>query len=708
MQQNKMSTERRYVFFFTMLSMVIGLLIMNLEIFEDHYVIESFADGQYGRDNTTLWVLSCHYICTFLIKLLSLTGVRLFWYNIFLLIVTLWATYLNFSLIWQADLTHKKTISSLTVLFLTPEIWMQLNWTVVSIYGLVTGGVYIIRMLCANQSLRKYWTVTFLMVLSFSLRIDSEWFAIVVCGCLVFANLFWEFLKKRGSFAKRIVGVFQNNWKLLSFSAIALSLIAILHISYIWLMDIYEPGFLEWNSQRSWIDDYELPPYDEYGEKWNEMGVYWQDYILLQTQNWVDDEYFTPERIQLISDFVKEYQPGQISSLGEGITLAASQMAARPLFLWNLILIGIIVLKRGKSVAFTSLGMAVLYFIMALYFLYRGRLITRITSGIVLCVFITQVYLLSSSTFCKKIAVPLKARKFVALAEVIVCVGILFIKAPLGSDSILGMYKSWCTGNMNMVVTAFTNARNSETYSAELNDMILSDKENAYCVLLSQSWLQHYPLNAKSVFEMNVEGSCDNLFYCGQYLSHLSPIERVKENYEIINPFRQANQANIRFVCRTEELESLMNVITDYIRFHYHPDIAYAVEGLYGENGQMAVVRYETGLEYSKTLDGKISLEERQEEDLPGNLIKIAVRISDSMVLGNGEEYVLCLDDLEGTKRYYHSYKGESESDNEVVFILPYSDLKGSDEYKAQIIVVTKGEKILIGDESYYVPLGTY
>lgn len=703
MKQNRKSIKRRYVFFFTMLSIVIGLLIMNLEIFEDHYVIESFADGQYGKDNTTLWVLSCHYICTFLIKLLSFTGLRLFWYNIFLVVVTLWATYLNFSMIWRADLIHKKTISFFTVLFLTLEIWMQLNWTVVSIYGLVTGGVYIIYMLRSNQSLGEYWTVILLMLLSYSLRIDSEWFAIVVCGCLIFANLFWTFFQEKKPFTKKLTSVFKNNWRLLSLSVIAVSAIVILHISYIWMMDIYEPGFLEWNSQRSWIDDYALPPYDEYGEKWNEMGIYWQDYTLLKTQNWVDDEYFTTERIQNISDFVKRYQPSQVASLKEALEFTVAQLASRPLFLWNLLLVAIIIYKGDKSVILTSLGMSMVYFVMALYFLYRGRLITRITSGITICMFITQIYLLSTSLHRPPKWFSLKVKKINTMAKVILCIGIVFIRAPWGSNSIFGMYRNWCTGNMNAVITAFTNQQDSATYSAELNDMILSDKGNAYCVLLSQTWLQHYPLNAKSVFEMNEEGASDNLFYCGQYLSHLSPIEKVKENYGITNPFRQANQDNLRFVCQTAELESLMNVITDYIRLHYHSDIAYAVEWLYGDNAQMAVVKYETRMEYDKVIDGELSWG-GQLEELPGNLVNFTIRLSNVGLFEKAEDYVLCVEDINGTVRSYHSYKG-AESVGEMQFVLPRSDLKSSDGYKIRVIVISEGEKILIQDELYYNPL---
>ena len=85
----------------------------------------------------------------------------------------------------------------------------------------------------------------------------------------------------------------------------------------------------------------------------------------------------------------------------------------------------------------------------------------------------------------------------------------------------------------------------SQTINREILDSVLQNKDNFYFILVSNNWLQYFPLTDKDILRTSDIGTASNIAFLGQYVVGLAPTKNNLNDYNIQNPFKDLVNKNI-------------------------------------------------------------------------------------------------------------------------------------------------------------------
>lgn len=577
---------------------ILGVLLAQNEVFQDDWYIEASADGFFGDDNRSLLVLGPNYLITGIIYLLSLTGIRLFWLHWILIGMN----FLSHILIATVLLKNKgrfcgALISLLFGLFMMPLVSFEFQFTTTAAYVVASGCVYMLDAILHKGGKRPVVFSSIWIILGAGLRFDCIYYSIAFMGLVWLFQTIQLIGQHRKRFHKKTQAIVKICIKRALPFVLTLALCFAFEVSQKILMNRVNPGFTEWNSVRTLVDDYDVPDYWEYESDYQEIGISYNDYMLMQSWNNQDPEFFTQEKYEQVLEIVEKAkvkeQAEEAASVEEQ---TGGESTARPSLLKKMFagitktnafwialisLFAIFLLADNVSFGYCSILFAV-GLLFALYFTSIGRLIWRTEWPIwivLLCAFISIACSIQQKSPTGTTGNWSFKEK---LLTVLVCIPLVF--QPFGdSQSLYNLCKNRKENPNNIGKYLYSKIVLKEdpyyvTYDFEMARIMSLDKDIYYYPLWAYSWLQQYPVYVPDTLRFLEVGAGENWGTLGQYMINLQPIQRNMEKRGIKNPFRDLINEDVRIAVRMQECVARPKEVYTYLREHYYPNVSYSID----------------------------------------------------------------------------------------------------------------------------------
>lgn len=374
-----------------------------------------------------------------------------------------------------------------------------------------------------------------------------------------------------------------------------------------WVLQFYSTthlenqGFLkdfqEINAARASVQDYAKPPYKQYREQYEKLGISENDFQIYWGETFMtyDPDKFTTEMLEAVRDFspISKYQGEDVTETVVNITrnllrvsFASPQMVA---FVVTLCLL----LLSPKTKTLEVLLSGSMSVVAVLYLLWKGRT----TPDVLTAVFFTGglVALLLSGEWLsppKKRTIPI---------YIFAAVGMLF--ADYENLSASGYYgETYYTGSEVETENRYwEDAKTIEEYVSLMNE----DREHVYLVfeiLGRQKWLAYY-----DIFEAQQPGSRDNIIMMYDWGLQKTQLEK----FGIQNPWSEITDNNTIYWALYGSDKDQIEKITTYIQENYAPD---AKASLAKQVGELSIYRFYTDSDaIADYLDG-YTVKEKKEE----------------------------------------------------------------------------------------------
>lgn len=565
-----------------------GVFLTQNEIPLDHWFIEASADGLFGLENTSLWVLCSNFVLTSTIYVLSKTGLRLFWFNIIMVILMFVSNVLICKVLAARLSKFKMLFLSVYLIFVTPFLYNTINFTIVAAYAVAAGLIWILHCIKKDAKFVVYIPGYICFLYGFSIRWD----------CVLFGGSFII-----GLVLIELVQHIQSNEVLLFFKRYAvpyaLALLIFISVTIIQLesLDNHENGFNQWNTVRTKIDDYDLPEYEQNLTEYEKIGISLNDYSIMKSWNNYDQNIFTKEKYEEILDF-KGRDKTQNTSIETSVWVVIYNFLDNAIVWFAFAMGAIACFVEDKKFVLKFLLMNLIYICLLVYFLTIGRLISRIEYSIIVTYGMCFFYIMANSRVMDKAI----QKRYNLLNKIAVAflVFFCFVFQPtngtglynvLGGNSIMQSYKSMLESEdifgkyiWNKLFDKLS-VHKAVTTDYDVAKEVLKNKDNIYLEIFCQTWKQIYPLTDKDIFRTGDVGVASNMGMLGLYMPKLSVLQQVYSQYkvEVDSPYKSITNENVYVVVRSSELYERTNEITNYLKEHYNQDTTFSVQKVVGD-----------------------------------------------------------------------------------------------------------------------------
>lgn len=559
----------------TVISIVAVLLSQN-EIYLDDWYIEACADGAFGENNRSLLVLGANFLLTGMIYLLSLTGLRLFWLHWILLFAN-YVSYLMVGWILFECLEIKRAsfVTALYGIIMAPLVSFEFQFTTTAAVAIASGCLFM--MYAIEQQKKKRWYIfsIFWIIFGAAMRVDCIVYSVAFFGIVWLKKLIDAIGKMPREHHERVREFFR---RLIPFATALILCFSVEVVQHI-LMNRINPGFYDWNSSRTLVDDYEHPDYFSNEAAYQGLGVSYTDFLLLCSWNNQDPDFFTQDLYENLHEIKSNTSESTESDLSAVMTVRNAILSND--YLWIALLVGgIVVIFFEWKIAVTLGGMFTAAVAFYVYFEQIGRLIWRTEWPIWIC-FITALVILLQGEKLRLPVTQMGRIKKICMYSIVAAL-ILFV-APFGNmDSIYAKYDARMHNDNSIGVYLKSKVTGEKTqyatYARWSGDYFSSQKENIYFSLWANNWLQQYPIYAVDTLRFVNVGAAENWGSLGQYVGRLAPMKQNLKNHGVSNPIRDLVHDNVRIAVRRDECASRTRELLDYLREHYYENITFSVD----------------------------------------------------------------------------------------------------------------------------------
>ncbi len=578
---------------------IIGMLLLRNEINEDDWYIEATADGLFGNNNRSLMTLCANYIVTGIIYLLSLTGIRLFWLHWIFVVFNCISSYLVCKLIMLLVNRNDGYVFCFTFLSLiTPLVYFYMQTTLIAAYVIATGCLWLFYALEYRKSVGHFVFSAAWIILGASVRIDCFAYAIVFMGILWLSKIIKYLNDHKTILSKKFIG--DTLSKYFTPFLLILFLLACVQWSQGVLMECANPGFSEWNTIRSQVDDYIIPDYNECINDYQKIGMSYNDYLLLRSWNNQDPAFFTEDLYKKILEIRKIKHSAEVKEQGlVTISVQSLKYMTGSIYFW----VGVILTIYAFACLGIWYGITCVFVILGtwgltIYFSYIERLIWRVEWPLWIFMIISMLIVFLTPSCQRPNVAILKNGKKRTCVILFTCMAMLLVRPcktipntrssitwnPYYGTSIFDNYKERYNNNNNYGRYLYAQLSNdvlpySETEDTIFTSYIDENKDKLYFVLFDDAWKQQFPLTDRDYWHTGGIGAGENWYFLGQYLINLRPTQqRLKQN-GIDNPFEEIVNENVRIAVK-ESLSQLYPrtiEINRYLKEHYYDDANFSV-----------------------------------------------------------------------------------------------------------------------------------
>lgn len=685
---------------------VLGIILVRNEIFMDDWYIESSADGLFGNDNRSVFTLGANFIFMGIIWLASLTGIRLSWIHVFMLIMNTISSFIIFKTICSNLKTKLKyIIACILLLYITPLMNFYMQFTTTASYTVAAG--CLLLFFCHKNKLKKGYYILggCWVVLGSCLRYDALYFSIAFMGSIGLVKVIQIFMNEKGKKSRQ--EILKELSSFLMPFLIVLGISVLINITQGILVNKYCPGFSEWNSVRTQVDDYAIPDYNKYPELYEDQGISYNDYQLLKSWNNLDENYFTEELYQKILLMQTNDDEVQVS-LGKvlvAILIKAVRMI-RSNYCSILMAMGLftVILFYDRYAIFAMSMLVGVMLALESYFLGIGRLIWRTEWPVYMVGLVAVVVVITCFEQRTEIIQNKKVnKKAVLLLEMIIMViGLFTIPQETVRDA-------WDAYNGKSIYNIYREKIESQdiygryligkilgkeekyyaTIDRQLIDYTQDNKDKLFYHLIQSDWLQVNPLTNKDLFRTAPVASGQNWCILGQYMRELHPLKYNETKYGVNDTFRDLTNDNVRVVAQKHEIVERTKELTNYLKEHYGNTDFSVVDVL--DNTVIGCFVSDIEVKGEKHEIGGIDLEVVPCSEING-MVELSMTNMDFFNYIPGDKVYLQLESVKGDR---HTFWLNFDS-NYLPYAIVYNDVLEQDMTYTVSIVVQHKEKCTI------------
>lgn len=346
--------------------------------------------------------------------------------------------------------------------------------------------------------------------------------------------------------------------------------------TYIYNQDAGYKYFREYGSARARVVDASDYGYEAYAEELEKIGVSENDYKLMRTWNFADDEVFSLEIMEKTAEIIANYKKNvELSKEALLENIQTRGLTGYPIGIASIILLILTIVFQRKNYGFSFVinGIGGLYI---LYFFMRERVVYRIEYAVFLGVFLGMLY------FWENIGMKsdgISKENNVEIARICAIINLVCViaEAPLflPDRSYLDVasegrkeyvdytfFESW-----NYDARKYRKVVNKGIPENYLLEEIKKNKENFY-FLDFQTTMQTLYYEWNPFFALR-PGYFDNSLYFASVMTNFPETLDVFREYDIEQPLKSLIEENVYLV--DQDSRTLRNKV-QYLQEHGYPD----------------------------------------------------------------------------------------------------------------------------------------
>ncbi|WP_270853192.1 hypothetical protein [Roseburia hominis] len=396
------------------------------------------------------------------------------------------------------------------VSFFSDDLYILVQFTKTATAAMCAGGALLLYGLWEKKKTKKILPVTMgiLLALVGSMVRYSTIYIVLVFLVLIFIEYVWIYRRSDCIVKKIVFGIMISG--ITVGGAYALTVLD----STMWKTNVEYGQYKVYNHQRASVTDVNGYGSDTVMPELEKLGVSLNDYYMIETWNFLDQDYFTPELISDISKVKKDYSNQVTRSLQYVLRTFIDRQYEKYLVAVGVEILFLLLLFCQPEKVLWSGFKAAMLVILLMYFIYRGRVVYRVEYS----VFFAAAVALATSLSVKEETEPAMKRIMIYFVTVLcLCKIPLYIPdtnyqhmddeeyAQYISDC---FYESW-----NFKLERYRCSVSKRQPQAKLMQMIESDTEHYYLIDFS-SGIQLLYFNYKPWIRMDA-GSYNRYSYLG-------------------------------------------------------------------------------------------------------------------------------------------------------------------------------------------------
>lgn len=366
------------------LLLVIVFCDMKYEVSDD-FIVDSILSGAYGNGYDEHLLFS-NILYGYFLKLMYKLIPVISWYFVAQIVIcfcSLWAV--SYIILQKNSQYVGILVSIIFVSFFSDDLYILVQFTKTAAVAMCAGGALMLYGIW-DQEKRKNTEVLCgggLALIGSMIRFSAIYIALVFLALMMLRYILSNCKLDRN--ISKIGGAI---------------IICILYIgcafflykldAFIWNQNSVYKDYKIYSTQRASITDVNSYGYDSVKDELSKIGISGNDYSMLDTWNFVDQDYFSSEKLKKISEIKKAYS----DSVTKNIKYVIRQFFGRHYEKYT-VAMGLLVLffcvffldKRKRIWQFLELGVTVL---LLMYFIYRGRVVYRVEYAIFVCAAISM------------------------------------------------------------------------------------------------------------------------------------------------------------------------------------------------------------------------------------------------------------------------------------------------------------------------------
>lgn len=548
------------------LLLIIFFCDMKYEVSDD-FIMASILSGSFGNAPNPQMIFVNVFIGYMLIPFYTILP-QISWYFVFQIAIvcisSISVTYLCFK-----KLTNFRAVllSVLLIVFFTTDAYILVQFTKTAMFAVMAGTLLFINTLFSDFNKKEIILGGLLCLIGTMIR----FYTVYLAGGFILYILIIEFIRifrnKKQNWHSHIIKVVVCGSLLISFVLIIKGV-----DWYTYHNDEAYGFFSDFNFARAQIVDYTDYGYETYAKELSKIDVSENDYAMLKTWNFADNDYFTIEKLQQVAAVIKDHYNNRNLTAEQLLEkLQNREIQKYPSFLACVLLIVLCIFLNYPK-CWGILGSTVIGFVLFFYFAYREREIYRIEYSILLGIFLCGVYIWQVKPHDQQALIsisqePLKICTmciFILLSNLIIYIPDKTYQSITSADRVTYIDNTF-KNSWGFNIQKYRKVVNKDKPSNGLLNEIETNKQNFYFLdfntTIQTLYFEWPPYRALPINYFN------NVLYFAGVTSNFPDTIESLEKYNVSNPLKSLVNENV-YLVDNETLEIKLN----YLKEHYYPN----------------------------------------------------------------------------------------------------------------------------------------